>query len=319
MTIFQRVETSYDLSRMQQSRIISVGCGGARSFLEEMARCGVGEFVLIDWDVVEAKNVGTQDVFLEDIGRPKVECVADRIVRINPDAKVAVYQKAIEEIDDSDFAFITSSLLFASDPLQSVVHIPAPESTLLCGMTDNFYAQARTHRLSLQFGLPSLCCQLYRFGQAGEITFTYPGVTPACQRCILSPRYKAYLEKGYKNDVTSDGAPIFATTRINALCGLLALAMLHHGTNHPFWGEVLSRIGNRSLVQIRMHPDTPLSIFTRVFAGGDTDCIYFDEAVWLAQPPDPDCPDCHGTGDLRKAYRTFADTRVMPMPQSDRE
>src|SRR6059058_4025735 len=131
--IFQRVETSYDLSRMQQSRIISVGCGGARSFLEEMARCGVGEFVLIDWDVVEEKNVGTQHVFLEDIGRPKVDCIAERITRINPAAQVTVYQKAIEEIDDSDFAFITSPQLFASNPLYATEHIPAPETTLLCG------------------------------------------------------------------------------------------------------------------------------------------------------------------------------------------
>ncbi len=331
--IFQRVTSSYDLKRMKHSRIISVGCGGARSFLEEMARCGVGQFVLIDWDVVEAKNIGTQHVFLEDIGRPKVDCIADRIIRINPAAQVAVYQKAIEEIADDEFEksafapFIVSEQASYTTISGARVHTTKPmypkrgmgneqgrqkpEITLLCGMTDNFYAQSRSHRLSLQFGLPSLCCQLYRFGQAGEVTFTYPGVTPACQRCILSPRYKAYLEQGFNNDVTSDGAPIFATTRINALCGMLALAILHHNTGHPRWGDVLARIGNRTLIQLRMHPDTPLSIFNRVFAGGDTERIVFDEAVWLPQEPNPACPDCGGTGDLRTAMGSFSDTRTM--------
>jgi hypothetical protein len=314
--VFQRVETSYDLSRMCRSRIISVGCGGARSFLEEMARCGVGEFVLIDPDTVQAPNIGTQQVYLTDIGRPKVDCISERLKQINPAVLVATYQQPIEEIDDSHFAFMTSPLLFDRGLLHPSEHNPAPEITLLCGMTDNFYAQARTHRLSLHFGLPSLCCQLYRFGQAGEVTFTYPGVTPACQRCMLSPRYTAYLEKGYKNDVTSDGAPIFATTRINALCGMIALAIMHHGTSHPKWGDVLSRIDNHTLVQIRMHPDTPLQIFDKVFSGGDTDRIFFDEAVWLPQEPDPDCPDCQGTGNLLDAKGSISDTRIM-VPEKD--
>ena len=310
--IFQRVTSSYDLNRMRRSRVISVGCGGARSFLEDMARSGVGEFVLIDPDIVQEPNIGTQQVYMSDLGKPKVDCIAERLKQINPDARVTACQKAIGEIDDSRFASLISPMLFSGGQTDTSEDVPAPRITLLCGMTDNFYAQARSHRLSLQFGLPSLCCQLYRLGQAGEITYTYPGLTPACQRCILSPRYKAYMEMNYKNDVTSDGAPIFATTRINALCGMIALSILHHGTAHPAWGDVLSRIGNRTLVQIRMHPDTPLSIFSRVFAGADPERVFFDEAVWLAQEPDPDCPDCGGTGDLRNAKDTFTDTRVMP-------
>ncbi len=85
------------------------------------------------------------------------------------------------------------------------------------------------------------------------------------------------------------------------------MALLHHGTDHQRWGNMLSRIGNRTLVQIRMHPDAPLKIFPRVF--GDKDHCFFDEAVWLPQEPDPDCPECHGTGNLLDAKGTFTDTR----------
>jgi len=302
--LFQRVTTAYDLDRLQQCRIISVGCGGAASFLEDMARCGVGEFVLIDPDSVEEPNIATQQTYIKDIGRPKVECLAERIRGINPDAYVETYQKSLDEIDDQAFAHLTRwSLIFAKWKGPCV-----PELTLLCGFTDNFYSQARIGRLSLKFSNPSLCAQLYQFGQAAEISFTYPGVTPACQRCILSPRYTAYLERGYQNTATSDGTPIFATERLNALKGMIAMALLHHGTNHPRWGGMLKRIGNRTLVQIRMHPDTPLSVFHNVFANADTKRMFFDEAVWLPQKANPDCPDC---GDSNPKW-TFADTRVMP-------
>src|SRR5438270_11766865 len=98
--IFQRVETSYDLAWMRKSRLISIGCGGARSFLEEMPRCRVGEFVLIDPDIVQEANIGTQHVFLEDIGRPNVDCISDRITQINSAATVALRQQPIEETDD---------------------------------------------------------------------------------------------------------------------------------------------------------------------------------------------------------------------------
>lgn len=149
------------------------------------------------------------------------------------------------------------------------------------------------------------------------MTFIHPDVTPACGRCILSSRYRAYLEEGFQNNVTSDGTPIFATTRLNALKGFIALAILHHGTDHPRWGGLLERIGNRNLLQIRMDPDLGLKAFEKAFGGGDTARIFFDETVWLPQSPENPqngyaaCPDCGGTGNLRDAIGTFADTRIM--------
>lgn len=228
-------------------------------------------------------------------------------------------QERLDEISDAEFARL------AREPLAGC----APQVTLLCGFTDSFEAQARINRLALHFGLPSLCAQVYWEGRGAEITFTYPGVTPACHRCALSSRYRAYLEEGFRNDVTSDGTPIFATTRLNALKGFIALAILHYGTDHPRWGGLLQRIGHRNLIQIRMDPDLSTTLglraFDRVFGANGAaedvawrqERILFDEAIWLPQKPDcpengfPACPDCGGTGDLRNAISTFADTRPM--------
>lgn len=99
------------------------------------------------------------------------------------------------------------------------------------------------------------------------------------------------------------------------------MAILHHGTAHPRWGRLLEQIGNRNLIQIRMDPDIAaslgLTVFNRVFGGGDQARIFFDDVVWLPQLADspetgfPACPDCGGTGDLLQAVSTFTDTRIM--------
>ena len=90
---FERVKEAYDLDVMRKSRIIVVGCGGSASWIEELARSGVGQFVLIDPDVVSETNLATQQTYRHDIGRPKVDCIAERIFNINPTAKIIIYQK----------------------------------------------------------------------------------------------------------------------------------------------------------------------------------------------------------------------------------
>ena len=304
---FARVRQAYDLQRLAASRVIVVGVGGGTSCVENLARAGVGEFILIDRDIISETNLATQQSYRKDIGRPKVQCVAERIRDINPHARVVCKTKMLDEIDDGDFEH------FFSKPLGK----RPPAVSLLCGFTDCFFAQARVNRLALHFGVPSLCAQVYRQGRGAEVTFMHPLTTPACHRCALSSRYTAYLEEDFKNDVTSEGSPIFATSRLNALKGFIAMALLHQGTEHWRWATLLERIGDRSLVQIRMDPDLNLPVFEKVFGGDEHHRILFDEAVWLPQKPNcpengyPACPDCGGSGDLRTAIGTFQDTRLM--------
>lgn len=315
---FDRVRDAYDLPMMAKSRIIAVGAGGAAEWLEQLARAGVEQFVLIDPDVVSETNLATQQVYRRDIGRPKVQCIAERIRDINPQAVVRPLRKLLDDIDDDEMARL------AHAPLDG----QSASRTLLCGLTDNFHAQARVNRLALTLGIPSLSGQVYKEGRGCEITFTYPGVTPACHRCILSSRYRYYLEEKRENPVTSHGTPIFATSRLNTTKGFIALALLHHGSQHPRWGGMLKRIGNRNLVLVRMDPDFSSTIGMRTFdkalAGADGDRLFFDETLWLPQLPESPatghayCPDCGGTGDLNHVVGRISDTRLCPNSGADR-
>jgi len=316
---FDRVQGAYDLDLMRKSRVIAVGAGGAADWLEQLARAGISQFVMIDPDVVSETNLATQQTYRRDIGRPKVDCIAERIRDINPTARTIALQKSLDDLDDEEIRRLALSPIDGRET----------GKTVICGLTDSFFAQARVNRLALHLGLPSMCAQVYREGRGSEITFTYPGVTPACHRCILSSRYRHFLEQGQTNDVTSHGTPIFATTRLNAIKGFIMLALLHHGSGHLRWGDLLSRIGKRNLVQVRMDPDFAetmgISVFNRVFEKADTSKLLFDEAVWLPEDQEcPDtgyayhCPDCGGTGDLRDAIGRFADTRLTEMARSSK-
>ncbi|MDZ5455321.1 ThiF family adenylyltransferase [Azohydromonas lata] len=308
---FTRVEQAYDLPHLARCRVIAVGTGGGAGFVDDAARTGIGEWVLVDPDVVSLTNVATQQAYRRDVGRPKVEAMADRLRDIHPDTRVTALPLALEAVSDARMRDLALADLGHGTPL----------CTVLCGLTDSFAAQARVNRLALKLGLPSLCAQMYREGRAGEVTFTYPGVTPACHRCILSARYRHFVDLAGRNDVTSQGSPIFSAMRLNALAGWILMALLHHGRGHPRWGGLLQRIGDRNLVQVRMDPDLGSTLGLKGFdkASEGQPRHLFDDVLWQAQAPEAPpshaiaCPDCGGTGDLRLAKGLDGDTRRLPL------
>lgn len=315
----ERVWEAYDPNVMASTRVIAVGVGGSMGYLEKMARMGTGQFVLIDPDTVEAKNIGTQDADPGDIGLPKVIALAQRLVRLNPQCHVWTVQARENVVADVGFHRLVREALPGG---------PAtlPALTLLCAFTDNFAAQDRVQRLGLHFGVPTLAANVYAEGRGVEVSYAAPGVTSACIRCAQSSRYCAYLEDGYTNTVTSDRTPFLATDRLNESKQVVTLALLHALNplavpDHPAtirYRSWMDRIAHRNLLLTRLDPDLALPTFKRLESVRDGACV-MDETLWTAPTPDgPDspsgsCPDCGGTGDLADAIGTFVDTRVLTL------
>lgn len=78
------------MERLSKSRVILFGVGGVGGHCAEaLARCGVGQLVLVDGDVVTLTNLNRQMVALHStLGAPKVEVMRGRILDINPQARV---------------------------------------------------------------------------------------------------------------------------------------------------------------------------------------------------------------------------------------
>ena len=83
------------LSKLSQSKVAIFGIGGVGSFaVEGLARAGVGKLVLVDNDIVCPTNVNRQLLAtIKTIGRQKVEVMRERILEINPNAQVTVYNE----------------------------------------------------------------------------------------------------------------------------------------------------------------------------------------------------------------------------------
>ena len=69
-----------------------IGCGAVGSHVAELlARLGISNIILWDDDIVNTHNVANQNFVQADLGKYKVDVVAERIKAINPDCKVTTF------------------------------------------------------------------------------------------------------------------------------------------------------------------------------------------------------------------------------------
>lgn len=78
------------LAKLSQSTVIIFGIGGVGSYTAEaLARAGVGHLILVDYDEICLTNINRQLHALHStIGKAKVDVMKNRILDINPKAKV---------------------------------------------------------------------------------------------------------------------------------------------------------------------------------------------------------------------------------------
>ena len=83
------------IEKLNNSKVCVFGIGGVGSFVVEgLARAGVGNFLLVDKDVVSETNLNRQLIATtKTIGMPKVEIAKQRILEINPNANVEIIQE----------------------------------------------------------------------------------------------------------------------------------------------------------------------------------------------------------------------------------
>ncbi len=95
------------LEKLKNSRVAVFGVGGVGgSVVEALVRGGVGKIDLIDNDTVSVSNINRQIIATtKNIGKFKTEVAKERILSINPDCKVTVFNRFVlpEIIAEFDF------------------------------------------------------------------------------------------------------------------------------------------------------------------------------------------------------------------------
>jgi molybdopterin/thiamine biosynthesis adenylyltransferase/rhodanese-related sulfurtransferase len=141
--------------RLKGSAVLCIGTGGLGSpLLLYLAAAGVGRIGLVDFDVVDASNLQRQVIHgTSQIGRKKVLSARDRILDINPNVQVDVYDEPL-----------TSA---------NALQLFAPYDVIVDG-TDNFPTRYLVNDACVILGKPNVYGSIFKFeGQAS--VFNYQG------------------------------------------------------------------------------------------------------------------------------------------------
>ena len=108
--IFKRTELLLGenaVKKLNDCRVAVFGIGGVGGYTAEaLARSGVGKLDLIDNDTVSESNINRQIIALHStVGRYKVDVMKERILDINPDAEVRIYNTFFMPETEGEFDF----------------------------------------------------------------------------------------------------------------------------------------------------------------------------------------------------------------------
>lgn len=161
--------------KLKAARVLCIGTGGLGSpLLLYLAAAGVGRIGIVDFDVVDASNLHRQIIHgTSSVGKPKIESAKQRILEINPNCQVDLYETRLSSANALD--------------------IFAPYDIVVDG-TDNFPTRYLVNDACVITGKPNVYGSIFRFeGQA--TVFNYgegpnyrdlypdpppPGMVPSC-------------------------------------------------------------------------------------------------------------------------------------------
>ena len=168
LNIFSRNRGILETSVMKEKSAVILGCGSVGSLVAlELARSGVGKFLLVDTDVLEYHNICRHQCGIHEVGEYKVDIVKRRILDINPSANVTTKRKIVEHLSQEDFEAVCDK-----------------RNTIFIGCADNRKADVYSNMVAA-FGCPFISIGFWERAMAGEIFYWLPDKHMPCCGCAL--------------------------------------------------------------------------------------------------------------------------------------
>lgn len=107
--------------KLNDSHVLIVGIGGVGGYvLEMLARCGVGEFTVVDMDSVDVTNINRQIIALHStVDKYKTEVACERVKDINPEVKITALCQRFS-VENSSEIFNNKKFDYCADAIDSV-------------------------------------------------------------------------------------------------------------------------------------------------------------------------------------------------------
>ena len=146
---------------LKDTTVVIVGLGSAGSKIAtSLTRSGVGHFVLLDDDLLHPSNLVRHDSDWFEVGQHKVDAVADRMMLINPAAKIARRKHRLKGQESSTSAAGALTLIGQADLIIDATANPA---------VFNLCAHVARHSKK-----PLLWLEIYAGGIGGLVARTRP-------------------------------------------------------------------------------------------------------------------------------------------------
>lgn len=149
--------------KLKASSALIIGTGGLGSPVSlYLAAAGIGRIGLVDYDVVDASNLQRQVIHgTSTVGKLKVESAKAKLLDLNPDIQVDVYNEPYTS--------------------ENALRIARDYDIILDG-TDNFPTRYLTNDVAVFLGKPNVYASIYRFD--GQVSVFYAKEGP-CYRCLF--------------------------------------------------------------------------------------------------------------------------------------
>ena len=149
--------------KLKNSSVLIIGTGGLGSPVAlYLAAAGIGRIGLVDYDTVDSSNLQRQVIHgTSTVGKLKVESAKAKLLDLNPDIQVDVYNEPYTS--------------------ENALQIAANYDIILDG-TDNFPTRYLTNDVAVFLGKPNVYASIYRFD--GQVSVFYAKEGP-CYRCLF--------------------------------------------------------------------------------------------------------------------------------------
>lgn len=168
-SIFSRNKGILETDAMDRKKAVILGCGSVGSLVAmELARAGVGSFLLADPDIVEYHNICRHQCGLEDVGDLKINALERKLKNINPSVRISKFEGIVQNL-----------------PKAQLDEFCTPGDTVFVGCADNRAADVYTNRISIYYSAYFISIGFWERAYAGEIFYHIPGKGMPCYECAL--------------------------------------------------------------------------------------------------------------------------------------
>lgn len=119
---------SENLTKLKNAKVIIFGVGGVGGYVCEMlARAGVGNITIVDFDTVDITNLNRQIIALNStVGMPKVSAMQNRVLDINSAINLKaintrVCAENVDELLNDKFDFVVDAIDKVTDKINLIV------------------------------------------------------------------------------------------------------------------------------------------------------------------------------------------------------